>query len=520
MKKIRSAAIITAAIMSASVLSGCSSQESNGTTTVSMLLSDSASAPFNKDWEVLKEIKNRKNVEMDVQVVPASEYATKRSIVMSSGEIPDILTNTWANQVGQYATGGLLLPVSDYLDKMPNLKKIIDEWDLAETVEDITEMDGKFYVLPAFEKDVAAPHGLAIRKDIFDKHGIAVPETYEDLHKALLKLKELYPDSLGLGDMYSGNLLLSFTASSFGTKGGYSLPYGYAYDYDKKEWYFAPTSAEYKSMLEYLNSLYVDGCLDPEAFTQDNGQFKKKVLNEKYFVVPAFGQSAVDGYDSELQGLGVEGADFEMLYPLAGPTGIRKGKPCGHYAGGLAMPATVAERKDFDKVLEFVDWLYYSEECALMSTIGVEGVTYTKDGDNYKLNDDIKTINNLAGTKELAKDFGFGTIGFTSIVLEKAPKQARELITSKEEEERKMYMIEHDMVDKDDPTIKFTQEQSEDAKLLYTNLNDYTKTMMLKFIYGEESFDKWDAYVKKCKELGSDELIDMVKKAWKENNKK
>ena len=81
-------------------------------------------------------------------------------------------------------------------------------------------------------------------------------------------------------------------------------------------------------------------------------------------------------------------------------------------------------------------------------------------------------------------------------------------------------MIANDMVDKDDPVIKFTDTQSEQAKLLYTSLNDYTNSMIVKFIYGEESLDNWDAYVNKCKELGSDKLLELVKKAWKENNKK
>ena len=520
MKKRSIIAVMLSAVTMVSLSTGCNKEADDGSTKVSMLLSDSASAPFNEEWQVLKEIKEKKNVVLDVQVVPASEYATKRSVVMASGEIPDILTNTWANQVGQYALDGIMLPVSDYLDKMPNLKKIITDWKLEETIEDITEMDGKFYVLPSFEKEPAATNTFGIRKDVFEKHNIPYPETYEDLFNALVKLKELYPETLGIGDLYNGKLLLSFVASSFGTKGGYSLPYGYCYNYDKKEWYFAPTSEEYKKLLTYLNRLYNAGCIDPEAFTQDSGQFKQKVLNEKYFVVPTFNQTSADNYAMELNGLGNTDAEFEVLYPLAGPDGIRKGKPCGRYSGGLAMPSSVAERKDVDKVLDFVDWLYYSEEAALMSTIGIEGLTYTKDADGYAINSNILTVNNPSGTKDLMKEFGFGTHGFATLVSENVPEGVRELVLPKDELERKKHIIENDMVDKDDPTIKFTQEQSEKAKLLYTSLNDYTNTMIVKFIYGEESLENWDAYVEKCRNLGSDELIELVNKAWHENNKK
>ena len=94
------------------------------------------------------------------------------------------------------------------------------------------------------------------------------------------------------------------------------------------------------------------------------------------------------------------------------------------------------------------------------------------------------------------------------------------LIEAPNVQEEKRYLIDNDMVDYDDPLVKFTEEQSENAKLLYTTLNEYTNTMMMKFIYGEESLENWDKYVKKCKDLGSDKLISLVKKAWKENNKK
>jgi len=512
--------IALAALSSLAALAGCGKSDTDKETVISMLLSDSAVAPFNSEWQVLKEIEEKKSVKLDVQVVPASEYATKRSVVMASGDIPDILTNTWANQIGQYAVEGMMFPVSDYLDKLPNLNKIITEWNMEDTIADITELDGKFYVLPSFEKNAAATNGFAVRKDIFEKHGIAYPETYDELLNVLMKLKELYPESLGVGDLYNGKLLMSFVASSFDTKGGYSLPYGYCYDYGKEEWCFAPTSEEYRELLTYLNRIYEAGCMDPEAFTQDAAQFSQKVLNEKYFVIPAFGQSNIDKHSFDLKGLGVEGAEFEMLYPLAGPDGIRKGKPCGHYIGGNAMPASVAEREDLDKVLDFVDWLYYSEDAALMSAIGKDGLTYTMDGENYVLNKNIKTVNQPDGNIELNKEYGFGVIGFTTLVAENIPDSAMDLIRLPKETERKKYMIENGMVDKDDPTIKFTQEQSEQAKLLYTNLNDYTNSMIVKFIYGEESLDNWDEYVNKCRDMGSEELIELVNTAWKENNKR
>ena len=109
--------------------------------------------------------------------------------------------------------------------------------------------------------------------------------------------------------------------------------------------------------------------------------------------------------------------------------------------------------------------------------------------------------------------------GLQTLVADLVPRNMMRLIEPIEMEQDKKYLIDNDMVDYDDPLVKFTVEQSEEAKLLYTTLNDYTNTMMMKFIYSEESFDNWDKYENKCKKLGSDKLISLVKKAWSNNKK-
>ena len=516
-KLVKTLAVLLSVVIIASLFGGCGGgANSDEAMKVSILFSDNSGAPYNENWALIKEIEQLKNVKFDVQVVPASDYATKRSIVMQSGELPDLLTNTWANQVHQYAQQGLLLPVSDYLDKMPNLKKYLEYIDDQEAIDDICEKDGKFYVLPAFEKYPVGTNTFAIRRDIFDQNNIKVPETYDELFSALVKLKEIYPDSLGIGDLYNGKLLMSFVASSFGTKGGYSLPFGYAYNYNTKEWYFAPTSEQYNTLLTYLNKLYRAGCLDPEAFTQDSSLFKQKILTNKYFVVPVFGYGSCVGYNKELREAGVENANFELLYPLAGPDNIRKGKPTSKYGGGLAISATVAKRKDFDKFLEFIDWMYYSEEAAILTTAGIENVTYTKSGDDYVLNDDIAYIGSN-GTKSLSKDYGVGINGLKTLT-DYMPESVRRSLVAEEEIEFKNNMIANDYVDRDDPNLKFSEEQNEKVQMLYTGLNDYTEAMIVKFIYGEESLDNWAEFTEKCRSLGSDELMEIVKEAWKEQN--
>lgn len=516
MKKIltKAAAVITAAAAVFSLASCGGGSGDSDMTKISILYMDNANAPYKEDWLILKEIAERKNVELELQVVPGADYDQKRSILFSSGEFPDIVVNAWPNSISQYAKAGMLLPVSDYLDQLPNLKKIIDEWDLADTVEDISETDGKFYVLPTMNKTLTGTECFGIREDIFKKHNIPEPTTYEELYQAMKQLKELYPNSLGTGELYLGQRMMSYVAEAFGTNGGYSLPHGYSYNYDTEEWYFAPTSDQYKELLTFMNNMYKDGCLDPEGFTQDGTQYNQKVLNDQYFVMPINGPQEAKSLTKQLRENGETEASVKALYPLAGPTGIRAVKPTSKNQGGLAVNAKVAERDDFDKVLEFFDWLYYSEEGALLSTIGVEGVTYDIVDGKYQLKPEIKTPSNEDGTVSLEKDYGIGRDGLKTLVPDILPAEVRELTQDKDQFEFAEYIKENNMTTPDDPIVKFTDEQSERTQLLITTLNDYTGQMIVKFIFGQESLDNWDNYVEECKKKGSDELMQIVNEAW------
>ena len=86
MEKIMKLKKITALVMVAIMLMlvGCTKKETNEKTKISILFSEGASAPFKKDWLIVDEIEKRQNVELDIQVVPASDYASKRSIVLAS----------------------------------------------------------------------------------------------------------------------------------------------------------------------------------------------------------------------------------------------------------------------------------------------------------------------------------------------------------------------------------------------------------------------------------------------------
>ena len=83
MKKIsKSLVIILTMIMLVLNFGGCAKKSDDKAMKVSILFSDNAGSPYNANWALIKEVEKLKNVKLDVQVVPASDYAAKKSIVM------------------------------------------------------------------------------------------------------------------------------------------------------------------------------------------------------------------------------------------------------------------------------------------------------------------------------------------------------------------------------------------------------------------------------------------------------
>ena len=78
--------------------------------------------PLKNDWLFWSELSKRTNVKLEPVAAPLSDYEKKRSLLIGSGEAPLIIPKTYHPAENAFASSGAILPVSDYLDLMPNFK--------------------------------------------------------------------------------------------------------------------------------------------------------------------------------------------------------------------------------------------------------------------------------------------------------------------------------------------------------------------------------------------------------------
>jgi len=477
--------------------------------TVTALFSDNAG--FKEDWLLLREIRDRTGVELRLIAVPDKDFGDRRDMVLSSGEAPDLILNTWPDDIASFARPDILVPIDEVMDRLPHFRKRLEETGFRQEYDDYYLMgDGKHYLLPGWGERVQSSQVLFYRADLFRQLNLQPPTTYDELALALKTLKLRYPNSDPWTNRFGENLLLGPLSRAYGTNAGWSLPNGYTYDRDRDEWVFAPTTDGYRQMTAYLRKLMADGLLDKTVFIQDGNAFNQKLTTGVSFV--GYGWLGEEVYFNEL-GKQYVGPDYELkwLDPLAGPSGKPATKSEKRGGGGIAINAKARNSPDFDRMLRFIDWLWYSEEGQTLANWGVEGVTYTVEEGRKRFADSVKSWSNPGAPRDLRGDFGFGISQFAFAVpadyAENAVNPAYREYWDRVERMRATPL--------DDPGLLLNDAELERTKLLVTKLNDYTSEQLYNFVLGASDPERdWDRYVKECEMRGSKELLAIVNQAW------
>ena len=487
--------------------------------TYSMMFSDHENYPYKEDWLLWKAIKEKTNVDFDLTIVARTDYNDKVSATVNSGSAPFIIPKIYDST--QYEDSGQVVAISDYVQYMPNYQKAIKDWGLQDDLNQILSSDGKYYRLPGMWENNAGGYSLAIRQDVFEAAGVDLSNeakwTWDDFIEALKKVKAYTGADYVWSDGFQFGSTMNIAANSYGVTGGNSsdggdwgLKNGVKFDYDKKEFYFADTTEEYKNYLKMLNTLYTEGLLDPETFTQDTATAKAKFYRGDSYVMNMNYQMLSDTLNGKMT---VDGAKLYFLTPPMGSAGnIKISSSNGRLENGIMISKNALDKlgeEEFIKMIRFIDWLWYSDEGQTLALWGVEGETYTvDDAGNYVLNSDIYYNGmNPGAPKQLNVDYGFGGGVF-------AYGGSKKLRYSKFSEGEKEWndRVDANRVDqKLLPPILADELEKEDLNLIQVPLMDYVNTAALEFISGKRNLDTdWDAYVAECENKGSVKYIELA----------
>lgn len=503
--------------------------------TYSFFFSDASWYPMVDTWKtegVFKKIEEVTNVTLDITSIDSGDYNQKVALMINAGEAAYIIPKTYDES--PYVDGGAIVPISDYTQYMPYFTDFVEKYNMQDDLKTITKSDGKFYRLPGMLEAPVQDYTFMIRKDLFDAAGVDVPAiekdwTWDDLYDALVKVKE-YMVSQGMikesdyvwSDLWcgsevtdgSGGNLLKLMASAYDVQAGWAIGNGMLYDSDKDEWYFGPTSDNFKAYLSEVTKYVQGGILDPETFTQDN----QTACNKFYRGETAILSVNRSQYTSWLANLDENlGAGNYETYLCLLPRGEKTNylPENSRLENGVMISKRALDElgeEGFIKMIRFVDWLFYSHEAYNLTKWGVEGETYQVNADGTKSLLDGYQCGGLgiAGDEsdiDIRLQWGYagGNFYYGGTIAEMTDNFNPDIMdfVNRITEARDVKPL--------DPSYVADEEENEQLNLWKTPLIDNVNTWTLQFATGVKNVDAdWDVYVASCEGLNSITMADYI----------
>ncbi|WP_314224582.1 ABC transporter substrate-binding protein [Streptomyces zaehneri] len=468
--------------------------------------------PLKGGWLFWKELTKRTGITLKPVAVPLSDYEKKRSVLIGAGDAPFLIPKTYHPSEVAFVSSGAILPVSEYVHLMPNFQDKVRKWKLEPELDSIRQSDGKYYLLPGLHEKAKSGYSLSLRTDVLDRLGLSLPTTWDEVYDVFKAIKGEYPDRYPFTDRWSTNTpfpaaaLLSYLGQAYGVRAGWTYD-NISFDAKAGEFVFTGTTDGYRQMIEYLRKLVAEKLIDPESFTQTDDDAVQKLLGEKSFAISANPQELVQNYRYNLEKQ-VSGAKIEMVPVPLGPAGpvVMGG---ARLENGVMVSSKALKSDTFVAMMQFVDWLWYSDEGQRFAKWGVQEVTYTRAGDQYKLEPGITLMgSDPDAPKDLQKDYGFFNGVFTY-------GGSWALVSSSFSPDEKKFqdaMARREQLPIG-PAHPLQSVEQEQASLWDTPLRDHVTQNTLKFVMGKRSLSEWDDYVTELKAKNMDQLVGLHNKA-------
>ncbi|WNR45629.1 extracellular solute-binding protein [Paenibacillus roseipurpureus] len=428
------------------------------------------------DKKLQGEIGKKLGIDFDFNTVPAgsnNDYANQINIRVASSSAPDLFTVT-NDQMQQFTKQGVILDLTKYLDKMPNLKKAYTEADLGKG-----KVDGKLMALP---KRASVPYrSLMIRQDWLDKLGLPVPKTVDELATVIKAFHDKDPDGNGKQDTYglTGYGLDAFAPifGAFGTSYGYfnaPLITGNLTVKDNKAIY-TTAQPETKQAVQFIGQLFTSGAIDPDLLTNKGTAAPTKAQKGQVGVIYANWSDMFKDEHIKLITETNPNAKFVSIDPPVGPGGKFMGAFDDSSADWrVALPKSLEKSPEkLDKALAYLDFITGAGEGQNVVMFGLEGTHYTKEG---------STIKPLPAMSELGTTYQLQLTGRDEIpyLYTKFPKQKEYIDFAVKQPYLKVY--------NNFPKIPEGLNKSDKDR--------FENEEMIKFLFGKRPLDQYDDFIK------------------------
>lgn len=456
------------------------------------------------DGEFWKKLEEETNVHIEWITYLETEADEKFKLLIASGDYPDGFIGALGgtdNDIVTYGSEGIYIPLNDLIDQYcPNFKRRVSE-EYPDLMKMITCADGNIYGMPSVLYNPDIYNNTFINKKWLDAVGADVPETTEEFEAVLKKFKEEDPNGNGEAD----EIPMTFMFSDWGASdhGPYFGAFGYPLspDYimiDNKQVKYLGAEESFKKGAEWLGKLYEEGLVDRDIFTQDSSGMSAKVSQGNVGVFSSWDATDAGDYAD----------DYVALMPLKGPEGEQNALVegiTGFYKGRFMI---TDKAKNPEILMQWVDRFYESMETGLNATYGIgpdkdKSWYYAEDNSIIFKSDAELPDEYIRGQQQLP--FAPAILG-TGVEDFLGNPAKNEIIAQMKQYAGKF----EDGTWERWPSCYMTVDEKEDIATTETDLQDYSKNQLAKWIAGESDVNAdWDNYLKELENVGLSHYLEV-----------
>ena len=263
---------------------------------------------------IFKRLQEATNVEVEWTAIQSDQWGDKITLAMSDvNTLPDFVMNAGfsTSDLSRYAQQGVILPLEDYIEAyMPNLSNILNKYPEYRTM--ITDSEGHIWSLPWIEQLGSGKKAIQtvgnmsfINQKWLDFLNLEIPETVEEFEEILIAFRD-NAEALQKEFNIDGDIIPMSCIINDGDQDPSILINGFGEGYgdpdksrhiavtDNLEVISTTVQEGYKEGIQWLHSLYEQGLIDAEAFTQDWSTYVSKGKSGRYGVAFSWDIANID----------------------------------------------------------------------------------------------------------------------------------------------------------------------------------------------------------------------------------
>ncbi|MGN0252319.1 MAG: extracellular solute-binding protein [Oliverpabstia sp.] len=263
---------------------------------------------------IFKRLQEKTNVEIEWTAIQSDQWGDKISLNMANPKtLTDFIFSAGFgdSDLLKYADQGIIIPLEEYIDAyMPNLSAVFEKYPEYRSMS--TDSEGHIWALPWIEQLGSEKTAIQtvgnmsfINIKWLDFLGLDMPTTVDEFEQVLIAFRD-HASELQAEFNIDGSIIPMSCIVNDGDQDPSIIINGFGEGYgdadkgrhiavtDDLEVICSATQQGYKDGIAWLHSLYEEGLIDPEAFTQEWSTYVSKGKSGRYGVCFSWDVANID----------------------------------------------------------------------------------------------------------------------------------------------------------------------------------------------------------------------------------